>query len=202
MKIAQRLAHRRYLVAQFFGQRSPDRITRFGQRACHQTREQALANYRRQSVNGANSLWLAIRKPMQLRLDDLCSTVGGSGYTPANQHTLATRKIAVHVSRKIEPYEANLAPVDVEPSGSEPSPSRSTHRPFGNLPKVAFDDDDIPGAQIFKRRTFAPVLVTRWQMKNNVARSSDPTRFQSRRALRPNPRHRGNGTVNPKPLAF
>ncbi len=137
---------------------------------------------------------------MQLRLNDLDSAVGGSGHSPANQHALATRKIAAHVSGKIEPDEANLAPADVQPSRSEPSPSRSTHRPFGNLAKVAFDDDDIPGAQIFKRRTLAPVLVTRWQMKNEFARSNDPARFQSRRALGPDPRHRGDGTVNPKPL--
>src|SRR5580704_7613871 len=71
VKVVQRLAHRGYLVAQFFRQRSPDRITRLGQRACYQTREQALSNDRRQSVNGADSLRLAVRQPMQLRLSDL-----------------------------------------------------------------------------------------------------------------------------------
>ena len=116
MKIAERLAHRRYFVAQLFRQRSSDRITSFGQRACHQSREQALANYRRQSINGADSLRLAVRQPMQLRLNDLDSTVGDSSHSPANQHTLATRKIAAHVSGEIEPDEADLATVDVEPS--------------------------------------------------------------------------------------
>ena len=139
---------------------------------------------------------------MQLRLSDLDSAVSGSSHSPAHQHALATRKIAAHVSGEIEPDETDLALSDVQPSRSEPSPSRSTHRTFGNLAKVAFDDNDIPGAQVFKRRTLAPVLVTRWQMKNDFARSNDPARFQSRRALGPNPRHRSNGTVNPKPLSF
>src|SRR5271156_3543824 len=139
---------------------------------------------------------------MQLGLSDLDSAVGGSSHSTADQHALATRKIAAHVSGEIEPHEADLPSSDIKPSRSEPPPSRSTHRPFGNLSKVAFDDDDIPGAQIFKRRTLAPVLVTRGQMKNEVARSNDPARFQSCCALGPNPRHRNDGTVNPKPPCF
>src|ERR1700691_3687485 len=113
VKEAERLAHRGYLVAQFFWQRSPDRITRLGQRACYQTREQALPNYLRQSVNGADSLRLAVRQPMQLGLSDLDSAVGGGSHSAANQHALATRKIAAHVSGKIEPHEADLPPSDV-----------------------------------------------------------------------------------------
>ena len=135
---------------------------------------------------------------MQLRLHDLDSAVESLRYSPADQHALAARKIAAHVSGRLNHTTRICRP----PTLSHPDASRR-HReprigPLGNLAEVAFDDDHVPGAQIFRRRALAPVLVTRRQMKDEVARGGDPARFQSRRALRTDPRHRGNRAIDSK----
>src|SRR5208282_5123924 len=125
-------------------------------------------DYRRDTVKRADRFRLAIRQRMQLRLYYLDSAVEPRRHSPANQDALAARKIAAHVSGQVEPHDPDLHSAHGEPSRREPAPPRAAHRPLGDLAEVAFDDDHVPGAQIFSRRALAPVLITRRQMKNEV----------------------------------
>ena len=201
MNVAERVANRRNFAAHFVGNRSADRAARLAERTRHQAREQPLPHYRRDTVNGADRFRLTIRQRMQLRLHYLDSAVRPRRDSPADQHALAARKIAAHVSGQVEPHDPDLPAAHLEPSRREPAPPRAAHRPLGNLAEVAFDDDHVPGAQIFSRRALAPVLVARRQMKYKVARCCDSARFQSRRALGTDSRHRGNRALDSKRAA-
>ena len=174
------------------GDRRANRVSGLMQRALHQAREQTLAHYRWETINRPNPFRLALREGMHLRLHNLDSAVSSRRDSAAHQHALAARQIAAHVGRQVEPHDANLSALHVEPSRREPPPSRTAHRPLGYLAKVAFDDDHLANAQLVGRRSLPPILVAHWKMKNKIGSGNDAAGFQSCRPLRPDPSHRSN----------
>ena len=147
--------------------------------------EDPLAHSGRQIVVRANRWRRACGEEVDFGLDDFDISLRRLGHAPVGEDTLAHGEPSTHIAGQIKPHYPHPGGAAAEPSARQPPPPRSPHRAFADATQVALDGHDGAGNQRVERSQMAPILITRGQVKNQVADRCDAAVGKRRRPLGP-----------------